>query len=220
MNIQSIIDFIVPFGKVLRSVDTSRPFSNVGKIALRAIGPTFFFYWVCSFIPVVGTLVYGLVFVPLSARLHTQQKHIQNKTERFSIYLLYFTVIIIGFGGLWSFIGHTLLADSIAQQIGWATGSPFQTELAFYTLGSAVAGLMALWLRGHMITALVISKSIFWYGAAYVHIYDAVVNRNYSAYNIGTPLFADIIYPTVLLVLLLATVVPKRSHVPTPQHVA
>jgi hypothetical protein len=111
-------------------------------------------------------------------------------------------VVIIGFGGLWGFIGHTFLADTVANAIGWAPSSPFQTELAFYHLGMGVAALIAVWLRQHMITALIIIKSIFWYGAAFVHLQDLIVNHNFSPLNIGTPLVNDIVLPTVLLTLL------------------
>jgi hypothetical protein len=54
-----------------------------------------------------------------------------------------------------------------------------------------------------MITALVITKSVFWYGAALVHIQDALVNKNYEPLNIGAPLVGDIVLPTLLLVLLI-----------------
>jgi len=50
-----------------------------------------------------------------------------------------------------------------------------------------------------MITALVVSKSIFWYGAAFVHIKDMVIAENYALSNIGIPLIGDIIFPTILL---------------------
>jgi hypothetical protein len=118
------------------------------------------------------------------------------------MYLLYLTVVIIGLGGLWGFIGHTVLADTVASGIGWAVNSPFQTELAFYHLGLGIAALFAIWLRQHMITALIIAKSIFWYGAAYVHLQDLILNHNFSPLNIGTPLINDIVLPTVLLTLL------------------
>ena len=94
------------------------------------------------------------------------------------------------------------MADMVATKIGWPTGSPFQIELAFYTLGTAIAALTAIWIKGHMITALIISKSIFWYGAAYVHIKDVFDRDNYSPYNIGLNLIGDILFPTLLLVLL------------------
>ena len=203
---QRLIDLLVPFGPFLRQVEGRVPFSAWQDLLLRVIPTTFFLYWLSSFIPIVGTLFYVLVLVPLSAHHHILVKVIDQRRARLALYLWYFVVISIGFGGLWSFIGHTFLADVVAVGIGWPTGSPFQTELAFYTLGSAVAGLMAIWLRGHMITAIVITKSIFWYGAALVHIQDAVVDKNYEPLNIGAPLIGDIVLPTLLLALLIPIV--------------
>ena len=172
-------------------------------LVFQVVPLTFFVYWLFSFIPVIGSALYLLVLVPLSAKRHIALKKSRNTH---SIYLWYLTVIAIGFLSVWGFIGHLFLADSIASQIGWATGSPFQTELAFYSLGIGVAGLVAVWLRGHLITGLLITKVIFWYGAAYTHILDAAENNNFSPLNIGTPLINDILLPTVLGVLLYLTI--------------
>jgi len=163
---------------------------------------TFFFYWLFSLVPHVGTFTYMLVFVPLSAWQHIKEKNVDGRTNQFAVVLWYYTVIMIGFGGIWNFIGHTVMADTVAKGIGWETGSPFQTELAFYTLGSAIAGLSAVWLRGHMITALVVSKSVFLYGAAYVHIRDIILHSNFSPLNVGGVLVGDIVFPTIWLFML------------------
>jgi len=198
-----ILDFLVPFGMLLRRTDGKRPFNEWRMVVWPAIPLTFFVYSLFSLIPFVGVLLYGLVLVPISALQHIRLKNVNGHLDRISIYLRYFVVVIIGFGGLWGFIGHTFLADMVANDIGWLTGSPFQTELAFYHLGFGVAGLLAIWLHGHMITALVITKSIFWYGAAFVHIEDALINNNYAPSNIGAPLIGDIVLPTVFLILLI-----------------
>ncbi len=194
-----ILRFLVPFSTVLRDGEPIAPFQKLRPVLLYTMPTTFFAFWLFSLVPFVGGFLYMLVLVPLSLRHHLKSGDPAQWAHNL---LLYYTVIMIGFGSCWSFIGHIFLADQIAAGIGWPTGSPFQTELAFYTLGSGVAGLMAVWLRGHLITALVISKSIFWYGAAYVHIADALMNQNYSPLNIGTPLIGDLIYPTLLLALL------------------
>jgi len=198
----TVLDIIVPFGPFLRNVEGTKPFHNWNRLVLHIVPFTFFIYWLFSLIPVIGTIVYVLILVPLSARRHISIRNVTEGVESSKIYLWYFTVIVIGFGGLWSFIGHTFMADYVAEQIGWATGSPFQIELAFYTLGSAIVALMAVWIRGHMITALVISKSIFWFGAGGVHVHDAIVHQNYSPLNIGAPLIGDIVFPIILLFLL------------------
>ena len=62
--------------------------------------------------------------------------------------------------------------------------------------------MAAVWLRGHMITALIISKSVFLYGAAFVHIRDIFVNSNYSPLNVGSVLIGDIVFPTIWFLLL------------------
>lgn len=197
-----IIDAVVPFGVLLRSSEDLQPFERWAEILWRFLPQTFFVFWLFSFIPLLGGLIYMLVFVPLSLMLATMAPSISDDRQFTQRLLVYYTVILIGFGGVWSFVGHIFLADSIAAEIGWEIGSPFQTELAFYTLGTAVAALLAVWIRGHLITGLVISKSIFWYGAAYVHIEDAIVNQNYAPLNIGAPLIGDLVYPTLLLSLL------------------
>ncbi len=157
-----LLDILVPFGMFLRENEDSAPFKNWMPLLFQYIPQTFFIYWLFSLIPHIGTFLYIVILVPLSAWQHIRLKKKTKRRERIKIFLWYFVVILIGFVGLWNFIGHTVLADSVAKSIGWPTGSPFQIELAFYTLGTAVAALMAIWLRGHMITALVISKSIFW----------------------------------------------------------
>jgi len=153
------------------------------------------------------------LLVPLSARQHIKEKSIKVSSKKYELYLTYFVVITIGFGGLWGFIGHAFLADNIAEKIGWATGSPFQAELAFYTLGSAIAGLMAVWLRGVYLIGLAVTKSVFWLGAAFVHIQDAIVNQNYSTYNIGAPLIGDILLPAVLIYIMYRMYSDKKQTV-------
>lgn len=199
------VDALVPFGMLLRSSNELKPFERWSELLWRFLPHTFFVYWVFSFIPLVGGLIYMLVLVPLSLALAQKQKLSGLDREFARELLVYLTVILIGFGGIWSFVGHAFMADQIAAGIGWETGSPFQTELAFYTLGTGIAGLLAVWLRGHLITALVISKSVFWYGAAFVHIKEAYINQNFSPLNVGAPLLGDLIYPTVLLALLAKT---------------
>jgi Family of unknown function (DUF6790) len=197
-----LIDLLVPFGSLLRKVEGQKPFYSWQELFWRSIPQTFFVYWLFSFIPVVGTNAYSLIVVPIGAYLHIKEKGISDSTDKKSLVLWYFVVIVIGFGGLWGFIGHTFLADTVAQNIGWLINSPFQTELAFYHLGFSIAGLLTIWLKGHMITALVLSKSVFWYGAAYVHIRDIIIHKNFSPLNVGAPLISDIILPTLLLYLL------------------
>ncbi len=201
-TVSRVVDTLVPFGILLRASEGLNPFERWGDVLLRFLPQTFFMYWLFNFIPLIGGLIYMLVLVPASFKLNMPTGTYRNTQDDAQGLLVYLTVILIGFGGIWSFIGHTFMADRIASGIGWETGSPFQAELAFYSLGAGIAGLIAVWLRGHFITALVIVKSVFWYGAAFVHIRDAAMNQNYAPSNIGAPLIGDLVYPTLLLTLL------------------
>jgi hypothetical protein len=195
-----LLDFLVPFGVLLRRAPDQPPFANWPELLWRFVPQTYFGFWLFSLVPWIGGFVYMLVLVPISARRHAQVRGLPGLPP--ALLLQYFVVILIGFGGLWSATGHLFMADWVAGQIGWPAGSPFQTELAFATLGLALAALLAVWISDHLITAVVIAKAVFLLGAAYVHLLDAIAHGNYSPLNIGTPLVGDVVYPALLLTLL------------------
>jgi Family of unknown function (DUF6790) len=58
-------------------------------------------------------------------------------------FLLWFLVIVVGFGSLYAFVGHAFVADDVARSIGWPTGSPFQFEVALHNLAIGVWGCSA-----------------------------------------------------------------------------
>ena len=101
-------------------------------------------------------------------------------------------------------IPHILVPDRIANYIGWQTGSPFQIELGFASLGIAILGILSIWLRGWFWVAPAISRSVFLFGAAFVHIREIIGRGNFSPGNAGPVLFFDISVPLLVLGLLLA----------------
>ncbi|MEZ4664819.1 MAG: DUF6790 family protein [Caldilineaceae bacterium] len=151
----------------------------------------------------VGTTIF-VALIPLAALVYLWRDEQPRTRQRvLEIFLLYFLVLGYGFGSIWGFVGHFFMADSIAQDIGWAVGSPFQIELAFYHLGFGVVGVLAWWMRDHLWTALALGKSIFLYGAAYVHIRDIILFDNWAPSNAGFEILylSDLILPTVILIL-------------------
>jgi hypothetical protein len=139
----------VPVGPLLRAVEPAPPFSRWGTLLLRVLPLTFFFHfhWAFGLVGGYGALAYVLVGVPLSARVHVELTRGTARGRPVSVFLWYFVVVAVGYGSLRGFVGHLVLADTVAAAIGWAPGSPFQTELAFYHLGTAVAALLGVWLR-------------------------------------------------------------------------
>lgn len=198
-----ILDLLVPFAILLRGADRLAPFDRWPELVLRFLPHTFFVYWLFSFIPVIGGQVYMLVVVPLAVLRGVNDDHARHLLRAW-------VALLIGFLSIWGFIGHVVLADRVASEIGWATGSPFQTELAFASLGLGIAALMTIWLSDHLVTGVVIAKAVFWYGAAFTHLRDWWMDGNAAPYNVGGPLIGDLIYPTVLLVLLARAGPPLR----------
>jgi len=127
------------------------------------------------------------------------------------VFLLSFLVISVGIASLIGFVGHVFFADRVASDIGWATGSPFQQEVAFANLAVGILGITCIWLRGNYWVATVIAATIFLWGAAYGHIMDIIVHGYYTPGNAGGALYDDILVPLITIALLAAYVRTART---------
>lgn len=135
--------------------------------------------------------------------------------EALLLYLLFFGY---GAGGVWNFVGHFFMADTVAASVGWAPGSPFQQELAFYALGTGIVGLMTPWWRGGFWLAAATATSVFVYGAAFTHIQDYLVRGNTAPANWGVAAVgANLVIPTAVLLL---TWLYWRALPPAQHHLA
>jgi hypothetical protein len=118
------------------------------------------------------------------------------------LYLLYALVVGVGVGGLFGAMGHLFAADKVAEQLGWATGSPFQTEVGLFDLAFGVLGICCIWFRGQWWYAVTLGWAIFAVGAAGVHLHEMSGSANNGALNAGSVL-PDLIVPVLLVVLLI-----------------
>ncbi len=114
-------------------------------------------------------------------------------------------LIIIGIGGIWAFIGHTLFANLVAESIGWPAGNPFQQEVALANLAIGVLGILALKIPGTFRIAPLIAYAIFMMGAGIGHIWQIISAHNFSVNNAGPILWIDLCMPVVLIGLYLLT---------------
>lgn len=117
-------------------------------------------------------------------------------------FLLSFLVVTVGLQGIWGFLGHYFKAEMVADLIGWPTGNPFQTEIAFANLAFGVLGLLCIPFRGGFWVATAIGISIFLLGAASVHVREIREQGNLNPDNAGGILVTDVLTPVVLLALL------------------
>lgn len=147
-----------------------------------------------------------LILILLGASIHLFISRKPKTANRIiSVLLLYLLVINVGVGGLFAFMGHAFRADQVAQSIGWASGSPFQFEIAVSNLAFGILGILCIWIRGNFWVATGIGSAIFGLGAAYGHIRDIIISQNFAINNAGPILWiGDILMPTLILGLLVA----------------
>ena len=140
----------------------------------------------------------------LGASIHLVVSKKKKTPERVTgLYLTYLIFFNIGLQGLLAASGHILMPNTIAEQIGWPTGSPFQFEIGIANLAVGVAGVMCVWFGAGFKLATVLINSIFLFGAAYGHFVQQA-KGDIAPLNTGVFLyFGDIIIPAIILVLML-----------------
>jgi hypothetical protein len=97
-----------------------------------------------------------------------------------------------------------------AHFIGWQT-SPFQKEVGFASLGFAVIGLLAFRRSFDARLAAIVGPSMFQWEAAGGHIYQMVVNHNFSPGNAGVAFWTDCFLPVIGFLLLRASYLSNQS---------
>ncbi len=153
------------------------------------------------------------VFTVVSAILHLIfSKKTRTPSRILEVFLLYMLFIMVGLGSLWAFMGHAFFADRVASYIGWKAGSPFQHEVAFANLGFGVLGVLCIWFRKEFWLAVSVGITVFYWGSAWGHINDRIVNNNYAPGNVGIPVIIDIMVPIILLTLLFSYKLAIRKN--------
>jgi len=116
------------------------------------------------------------------------------------ISLRYLVAINTGIGGILAFMGHAFNPDEIAAKIGWAAGSPFQTEVAVANLSFGITGIISFWIGGTFRVAAATPIGVFALGCGFIHARDMLTHGNLSPFNTGAVLWvSDGIIPLVLL---------------------
>jgi hypothetical protein len=128
------------------------------------------------------------------------------------LFLNSFVLWAVGVAQSVNFVMHSVFGDFAAKSIGWAQ-SPFQLELAFASLGTAVIAFIMCGRRAPFSgkVAVAIAVLIFGLGAAGGHIFQMVVNHDYAANNTGVLLLSDIVINLVGLAFVIWHAVARRS---------
>lgn len=172
-----------------------RPLQGV-LFLVRVVGVAFLLRWI------IGGIAFWMA-LPVLGLLHARASSAQDPRQRIEAVLLYLLVLGLGVSGLWGFVGHFFLSEQVARSIGWATGSPFQQELAFYHLGMGTVALLCLWIRDRYWVAAALTPALFAVGAGAVHTRDFLVRGNAAPANWGADvLMGNLVIPVALLGLL------------------
>lgn len=144
-------------------------------------------------------LVSALVWLGAIARWSRRPPEARTGAALAECVLQHTLVGCVGFLSLFFFAGHWFFADQTARLIGWPEGNPFQKEVALTSLSFACLGLLCARFRGGFWAATAIGASVFYLGAAYVHVMEMVTKANYHPWNAGSPFYYDIVMPLILL---------------------
>jgi hypothetical protein len=145
---------------------------------------------------------YALALVTAGVRLAADRRP-RTPGRMVEVLLQHLTVVAYGAGGVFAFVGHRFRADETARSIGWPAGNPFQQEVAFANLGHGVVALLAARGRGPFHSAVAIAASVFYLGAALIHLEELRRDGNVALNNAGG-IAPDLLTPLTTLGLLLA----------------
>ena len=147
-----------------------------------------------------GHVYLGVASIPIATSIHFALA--RNRSWHLAIeLLLMYSMGIAGFRGIFSgFVIHLFFADQVAESIGWAAGSPFQTEVAFANLAVGVLGAATFWRRDFWLPFLIVSSIVGW-GAGFTHVLDIVRTGNHAPNNAGPILYTDFLMPLARIVL-------------------
>ncbi len=107
--------------------------------------------------------------------------------------------IMIPFPGITGFIGH-VFTNKIAIKNECLKGNYFEKELGVSQLGLAFAGILSNWYKGYLWIAVIAIFCTMFFGAAIIHTYDLIKNKNFKKNNTGI-IAIDLSIPASFLVL-------------------
>ena len=147
-------------------------------------------------------VVYALVAL-VGAGVHLWRHPAERGTEQaLEVVLLWWVVVTIGVAGIVGGLFHLFDGADIAREIGFTRGDGgFQTEVGFGDLALGIAAVLCIWNRDRYWLAILVVAAVSYWGDAYGHVHQEVVNDNHDPDNTGAVLYGDILFPLVGLLL-------------------
>jgi vacuolar-type H+-ATPase subunit I/STV1 len=122
------------------------------------------------------------------------------------IHMVWWMVWVVGIASIVGAGYHIFDGPQTAELIGYTRGDGgFEWENAMGDLAIGVVGVMAYWFRAHFWLATIVVLTVQYVGDAAGHIYFWIAENNTKPYNIGIPLYTDILLPIVMWALYVAS---------------
>lgn len=122
------------------------------------------------------------------------------------VHLVWWMVWVVGIASLIGAAFHIFDGPQIAELIGYTRGNGgFQWENAMGDTAIGVVGILAYWFRGNFWLCAIIVLTIQYVGDAAGHIFFWLADGNTNPYNVGIPLWTDILLPIVMWALYLVS---------------
>lgn len=156
-----------------------------------------------------------VALAPVCAAIHLWIRHRRHTpVDAPELFLLWWFGMALGATSLIGAAFHIFDGQQTAEMIGFTRGDGgFQFENAMGDLAIGVLAILCIWIHGRFWLATILFATIQYYGDAYGHVYQWIVNDNTKSGNIGPPLWIDLIVPAVAIVLY---VIVERRHRTSP----
>jgi len=164
---------------------------------------------------------FGVAMLILAGIFILFHRLFSRRTSQYEIIYRWIAFFAVGFTGLYTFILHAFAPDFTAWTIGWPN-SPFQFEVAVADLAFGLLAILSFCASYGFRLATVIGVTCWLWGDALGHIYQMVVNNNYTFGNAGSWFWLDILLPIILIICIVklrpgALVVSTTYVPPTPK---
>jgi hypothetical protein len=147
--------------------------------------------------------VFWIVIALVGATIHrARDRQPRSAARTLEIYLVWWLAVVLGIGNVVGGLFHVFDGPAIAREIGFTRGDGgFQFENAMADVAIGVVAFLSIWFRGNWWPAALVAISISWWGDAYGHVHQMIVNDNHDPDNTGIVLYSDILSPLIGLVL-------------------
>lgn len=147
------------------------------------------------------TLTFFVIGLLFSAVAIFRNRNKLSKSYIVEAFFKYFCFWAHGITWIYNGIMHTVFHTIAAEFIGW-DDSPFQMEVGYASLGFGIVGLLSIKKNFGLRLALIVSTSVFLWGAASGHIYEIITKNNMAPGNAGIMLWTGILLPIFSYILL------------------